>query len=323
MRIYSLYLVLLFLVAQIVIGRFSVCLNAQYPEKNIKTIVHVSAGGGTDAITRLVLKYAGQKLGTSFFIENREGAGGQIGYSILAMAKPDGYTIGSITTASILTHEMTRKNVNYTIKDSFIPICRIASDPSVLFVRADSPIKSFEDLMKKAKSNPGTISCGGTMIWGTNHIHYILLDRICGIKLNYIPFDGVSECRNYLLGGHIEMAIGGSVEFLPLLQAGKVRAIVVAGEKRMKEMPDVPVYSEFGYDLVVSSDKGLAAPKNTPPEYIQRLSDAVFEAMNDPEFLKESDRIMLTPVIDFLNPFEFRKYLLNQVETYEKIILKK
>jgi tripartite-type tricarboxylate transporter receptor subunit TctC len=314
--------VFLFFFQQTLIFNSNSSLYGQYPEKNIRAIIHVSAGGGTDAITRLVLKYAGRELGTSFVVENRDGAGGQIGYSTLAMADPDGYNIGAITTASIITHEMTRKNVSYTIKDSFVPICRIASEPSVIFVRADSPIKSFEDLMERAKASPGTISCGGTMIWGTNHIHYILLERICGIKLNYIPFDGVAESRNYLLGGHIEMAFGGSVEYLPLLQSGKVRAIIMAAEERMKLMPEVPIYKDYGYDLVIGSDKGLAAPGGTPAEYVQILSEAIHKILSDKDFLKEADRIMLTPVLDYLNPEDFREYLLNQVAVYEKILRK-
>lgn len=289
----------------------STYINAQYPEKNIRVVVHVSPGGGTDAMARLVLKYVGDKLGTSFIIENFKGAGGQVGYTTLSMAEPDGYTIGTITTSSIVTHELTRKNVSYSLKESFVPIARVVSDPSVIFVRADSPIKNIEMLMEMARAEPGMISCGGSMVWGTHHVHCIMLKEICGFKLNFIPFDGLAESRNNLLGGHIDVAIGGTSEYLSLIESGKVRALVVASEERLAHLPSVPTYTELGYNLKIGSDRGFAAPANTPETYVKLLSETIREVINDPKFLDLAEKMKFKEVLAYLDSKDFDKYLLN------------
>jgi tripartite-type tricarboxylate transporter receptor subunit TctC len=295
-------------------------LIAGYPEKNVKVIVHVSPGGGTDTMARVVLKHVGDKLGTSFIVENFKGAGGQVGYTTLAMAKPDGYTIGTITTMSFISHELTRKNVAYQLKESFIPIARIVNDPSGIFVRTESPIESIEDLFDRARKHPNMISCSGTTIWGTHNIHCILLEQICGIKLNFVPFDGVSESRNNLLGGHVDVAAGGTSNFISLLEAGKVRALVIASENRLKHLPTVPTYHELGFDLVIGSDRGFAAPKGTPSEYIRVLSAAIEEVLQDPTFLLIAERMSLAPILSFLDYKEFVEYLFDLREDVSKIV---
>ena len=141
-----------------------------YPDKPIRVIVHVKPGGGTDTMARLVLKYAGEKLGTTFVVEDHSGAGGQRGYTALSRAKPDGYTIGTITTMSFVNHELTRKNVPYTVRDSFIPIARIVLAPSAVYVRADSPYKTLGDLIKAGKENPGKISWATGLFGGREYV---------------------------------------------------------------------------------------------------------------------------------------------------------
>ena len=284
-------------------------LHAQYPEKNIRVIVHVPPGGGTDNMARLVLQHAGRRLGATFVIENFKGAGGQVGYSTLAMAIPDGYTIGTITTTSIVTHELTRKSAVYRLEESFIPIARVVHDPAGLFVRTESPLKSFEDLRAKARLNPKTISCGGSSIWGTHHVHSMMLAQRCEIQLNYIPFDGGSEVRNNLLGGHIEVAAGGVSEFLSLIRAGKVRPLVIAAKSKLDELPDVPTYHDFGYDLIMGSDRGFAAPAGTPAEYVEILSQAIQATVEDSTFLVSAEKISLAPILAYKNAVDFKQYL--------------
>lgn len=283
---------------------------ADYPEKDIRVIVHVSPGGGTDNMVRLVTRYMGEKLGINFIIENHAGAGGQIGYTALSMAEPDGYTIGTITTMSIVTHELTREGLAYTLRDSFAPIARIVLDPSGSVVLSDSPFQTLEDLIKAAKENPGKINWGGTMLWGTHHVHAALFEKAADIKLNYIPFDGQAESSVAILGGHIDVAASGMTEWLSLIEEGKLRALAVAGPERLKWLPDVPTYKELGYDIEVGSNRGLAAPAGTPKELIEILSNTAREVLQDPEFLEKAEKVGIAPTLSYLDGEDFRAYLL-------------
>jgi tripartite-type tricarboxylate transporter receptor subunit TctC len=293
---------------------------AEYPDKNIKVILHVSPGGGTDTMARLVLRYVGEKLGTNFVIENHSGAGGQIGYTTLSMAPPDGYTIGTITTMSIVTHELTREGLSYTLRDNFAPIARVVMDASGIFVPVDSPLKSLDDLILAAKKDPGALSWGGTMLWGAHHIHLALLEKAAGIKLTYVPFDGASESRAALLGGHLDVVAGGGSEFASQVKEGKLRGLALGGPKRSTLLPDVPTYKELGYDVEIGSNRGFAAPAGTPQEYIDILSKAFKEVMEDPVFLADAEKIGIAPTLNYMNAEDFRSYLLNLQENMREML---
>ncbi|MCF6269788.1 MAG: tripartite tricarboxylate transporter substrate binding protein [Melioribacteraceae bacterium] len=292
-----------------------------YPTDNsIKVIVHVPPGGGTDNMARLVLQYAGKVLKTDFVIENHKGAGGQVGYSVLARSHPDGYTIGTITTMSIVTHELTRKNVSYKIEEDFIPIARVVMDPSALFVLASDSISSFKELLEIAKDREKKINCAGTAYWGSDYVHLKRLENLSDVEFNYIPFDGVSEVRNMLLGGHVRIASGGLANFRSLIDAGKVKPLVVASEKRLHLFPDVPTYSELGYPLVTGSSRGFAFPKDTPKEYVDLLSNTILEVLKDPAFLVQAKKMGFKEFIAPLNSAEFKKLLLELRDVMSELV---
>ncbi|MBA7580491.1 hypothetical protein ES708_22383 [subsurface metagenome] len=293
---------------------------ASYPEEDIKVIVHVTAGGGTDTMTRLVTRYMGKKLGTNFIVENHAGAGGQIGYTTTALSDPDGYAIGVITTMSIVTHELTREGLAYTLRDSFAPIARIVLDPSGCVVPANSPYQTLEDLIQAAKENPGKLNWGGTMLWGTHHVHAALLGKVAEVKFNYIPFDGFAETLAAILGEHVDVAASGMTEWAPLVKEGKLRALAFAGPKRLEWLPEVPTYKELGYELEVGSNRGLAAPAGTPKERIDILSNTVKEVLQDPEFLKDAEKIGIVPILSYLNGDDFRTYLLTLQDNMREIL---
>lgn len=299
---------------------FTTTVMASYPEKDIKVIVHVSPGGGTDTMIRLVTRYMGEKLGVNFIVEDHSGAGGQIGYTALSMAEPDGYTIGSCTTMSFVTHELTREGLAYTLRESFEPIARIVLDPSVCVVPANSPYQTLEDLIQAAKESPGKINWGGTMLYGTHHIQAVLLEKEAGIKLNYIPYDGFSELLPSTLGEHIDVGASGMTEWLPQIKEGKVRALAFAGPARLEWLPGVPTYKEFGYEIAVGSNRGIAAPAGTPKEYIKILSDTVKEVLQDPEFLKDADKIGIVPILCYLDGESFKDYLLALQDTMREVL---
>jgi tripartite-type tricarboxylate transporter receptor subunit TctC len=292
----------------------------KYPEKNIRVIMHTPPGGGIGAMARLVLRYAREKLDTRFIIENHKGAGGQIGYTMLSMAKPDGYTIGTISTMSFVSHELIRKGVKYTLHDSFIPIARIVQMPSCLSVLVDSPYKSLNDLIKDAKESPGKVSWGGTMKWGTHHVHMAMLEMATNVKMTYVPFDGISETRTYLLGGHLDVAAGGLAVYAPLVEQGKLRILAVGSAERSSLLPDAPTYKELGYDIEISSDRCFAAPAGTPKEYIDILSNAFKEVMEEPAFLEDAKKIGIYNVLEYMNSADLRNYLLNLQNTMREMV---
>jgi tripartite-type tricarboxylate transporter receptor subunit TctC len=293
-----------------------------YPDGNITVIVHVSPGGGTDTMARTVWKHAERLSGTHFVVENHKGAGGQIGYTKLATSKPDGYTLGTITTLSIVTHELTRKGVVYSLKKSFRPIGRVVLDPSVVVVRADSPFKTLQDLISAAKEKPGKLNWGGTFLYGAHHVHYIMFKRATGAELQYIPFDGAAEARAALLGGHIDVGSGGVSEYAQLVKEGKARILVVGGEKRYPALPEVPVYADLGYDVQIGSNRGFAVPTGTPDDRIKWLEDLLAKVMKDPKFLEEAKKVGIADTFAYLPGDKFYTYLTKLQDLMREILPK-
>jgi len=307
-------------IAAFSLGIFGTVVAADYPDKNITVSIHTKPGGGTDTMARVVWKHAEQLSGVHFVIENNPGAGGQIGYTKLAMAKPDGYFVGVITTLSITTHELTRKGVTYSLKKSFRPIARIVLDPSVVVVRADSPFKTLGDLIAAAKKNPGQLNWGGTFLYGAHHVHYIMFERETGAKLQYVPFDGAADSRAALLGGHIDVGSGGVSEYVQLVKEGKLRILVVAGGERYPELPDVPVYKDLGFNLQAGSNRGFAVPAGTPEDRVLWLDDLLGKVVKDPEFLKDAKKVGIANTISYLPGKEFQAYLYQLQDLMREIL---
>jgi tripartite-type tricarboxylate transporter receptor subunit TctC len=283
--------------------------SAAYPDKPITVVVHTKPGGGTDTMARIVWKHAGRLSGATFVIETHKGAGGQIGYTKLATSKPDGYTLGAITTLSITTHELTRKGVIYKLKESFKPIGRVVLDPSIVVVRADSPFKTLDDLIKATKKDPGKLTWGGTFLYGAHHIHYKMFSEATGAKMQYVPFDGGADSRAALLGGHIDVGSGGFSEYASLTKEGKLRVLVIGANNRWTDFPDVPTYKDLGFDVEIGSNRGFAVPGKTPSDKAKYLSDLIGKVVKDPEFIKDAKKVGVAPTLAHLEGPAFEKYL--------------
>ena len=283
--------------------------QAAFPDKPIHVIVHTSPGGGVDTMARLVFKHAGRITGHDFVVENFAGAGGQIGYTKTTHSRPDGYTLGTISTMSVVTHELTRKNVPYTFKDNFQPVARVTLDPSVLAVKADSPFKTLDDVIAAAKEKPGKLSWAGTFMYSTHHIHHILFNKQTGADLKYIPFDGGAKAIAALLGGHVDVAASGLGEFAPLVKTGEVRIIASAGDRQWKDLPEIPLYKDMGYKIGLGSNRGIALPAGCPADVVKWYDDLFTKVANDPEFMAEAQKIGIAPTIAHLGAEEFTSYL--------------
>lgn len=258
---------------------------AAYPEQPIKMIVAYAPGGGTDIIARTTAQFLAKHLGNnaSIVVVNRPGAGGAIGFAELARAPADGYTIGFINTPNVLTIPIERKS-NFYWQD-FDLLGNIVDDPGNFSVHADSPYKNLKELVAYAKANPGAVTYGTTGIGSDDHISALMLERAAGIKMTHVPFKGAAEVHNGVVGKQITVAAMNIGEALQYAKGGSpIRQLGQMSVARTNLAPTVPTFKEQGYDIVMASLRGVAAPKGLPPAIRDQLQSALQKAAADPEF---------------------------------------
>jgi len=260
--------------------------QANYPDRPIQMIVAYSAGGGTDIAARTLAPFMGKYLNGTVTVVNKPGAGGEVGFTELAMAKPDGYTIGFINTPNLVTIPIQRQT-RYQL-ESFTPVSNVVNDPGGVQVRPDSNIKSVAELVEYAKANPNAVTYGTTGIGSDDHLAMLALERQAGIKMTHVPFPGSSAVRSALLGGHITLGVFNMGEAVMMLNEKQIRSLGQMGETRWEMAADIPTFREQGFDIVQGSARGIATPAGVPDEIVQKLAEAVKKSIEDPEFQKRA-----------------------------------
>jgi len=263
----------------------------RYPERPINCIVAFPAGGGTDVAARSVARYIEKHLGqgASLVVINRPGAGGEIGWTEIATARPDGYTIGFINLPAINALTIGRRS-RYTM-DSFDPIANLVYDPGAILVAATSTQRSAADLIAAARARPGEVTVGIAGARGAaDHLALLAIERAANVRFNVAPFAGTAPLRAALMGGHVPAAAYNLSEALDELREGRVRVLGVAAESRSVLAPQVATFREQGVDVIAGSARGLAAPKGLPPAILKRLQDAAEAALKDPEYVSLAER---------------------------------
>ena len=261
----------------------TVLADPTFPAKPVRILVGYSAGGPTDTVARLMAAKMQEKLGQPFIVENRAGVGSNIASEAVAAAPADGYTL-LVAAAPITMNSNVYKNQKYNVEKSFDPISKLSSAPSVLAVRANLGVNSVAELIEMAKKTGGNLSYGSTGLGGSQHMAGELLQRLAGIQLKHVPYKGASGALNDLIAGHIDMAFMTATSAMPNLQAGKVKALAIAGPKRLTGLPKVPTFPEMGLPgMVADSWNGLLAPVGTPPSIIKKLHEAAVAALNSPD----------------------------------------
>ena len=256
--------------------------HAEWPnDRPIELIVAFAPGGGTDVMNRTLAPYVEKELGAKITILNRPGASGEIAYTALTQAKPDGYTLSSLNTPGYLTMQMDRK-VRFDPKQLCL-VARIVEDPGAFIVQANSPFNALKDLVEYAKANPGVVTIGTTGLGTDEHLAMLQLEKAAGIDLTAVTFNGANEARTALLGGHI-MATGINVgEFVGGEKSG-FKILGQFAEQRAVIAPDLPTAKEQGYDVIMSSERGIAMGCDVPKDIRTKFSDAVRKALENPEF---------------------------------------
>lgn len=254
-----------------------------YPNKPITLIVPYGPGGVTDVIARALGMSMGKSLGQTVVVENKPGAAGAMGVVDMQTARPDGYRL-TLAPVGIFRQPYIQK-VNYDPVKDLTYIASFMTYDFILTVPASSNIRTVQEYVEWAKQNPEQMSYGTPGKFTANHVAMALLEKKNGIVLNHAPFKGDAEAINALSGGHIRSAIFAN-SILPQIQAGKMRALATAADRRPEAFADVPTFREAGYDFDVPSPLGVAGPKGLPPDVVHKLDVAIKAAMDDPDFLQ-------------------------------------
>lgn len=257
-----------------------------YPSKPIRLIVPFSAGGGTDILARDVAPRLAEALGQPVVVDNRGGAGGNIGAEAVARAEPDGYTIlfGSNTLA---INASLYQNLSFDPAKSFAPIGLVASAPLVLVTNAKLPIKSVKELIEQAKSRPGSLNWSAPGSGTPHHLASEMFNRMTDVEITHIQYKGGGPAINDLLGGHTQASILTLASVKPFIDEGRLRALGVATPERTTLMPDVPTIAQAGVDgYTAELWYGLLAPAKTPAPIVATLNAALHKVLADPALAK-------------------------------------
>ena len=260
-----------------------------FPNRPVQLMVAYPAGGSTDIAARIVAAIAEKSLGQPIVVVNKGGAGGQVGWTELVRQKPDGYYIGFInlpaTNTVILDPD--RKAI-FTEKD-FTPIINQVLDPGIIWVRADSPFKTLQDLLDGAKKSPNTIRAATTGILSDDHLAILMTEEAApGAVFRIVHLEGGAAQLKEIMAGNIDVAFDNVGGVVRRIASGEVRALAVMDNERSKFLPDVPTTKELGYPTILSnSTRGIAGPKGMPEPALGKLREVLKKAMDDPEHVSK------------------------------------
>ncbi len=291
----------------------------KWPSKPITYVVPFPAGGTTDILARLIAQKLGPALGTTVIVENRAGAGGNIGSDYVAKAAPDGYTILGGTISSHAINVSLYPKLPYDPVKSFAPVALIGTNANVLVVGANSPYKSVKDLTAAAKAKPGSISFASAGNGTSQHLSGELYKSIAGLDMVHVPYKGSAPAMQDVIGGQVPMMFDTSVVANPFIESGKVRALAVTSAKRTPQLPNVPTMTESGvtgYDL--QSWQAIFAPAGVPAPILSRLQAEVAKILKSPEIVERLGKLGMEA--STMTPEQFAAFQVAEIGKWAKVI---
>jgi tripartite-type tricarboxylate transporter receptor subunit TctC len=292
--------------------------RAEFPDHPIRIVVPFAPGGASDLIARVISGPLQQELHQPVIVENHAGANGNIGIAYVAKADPDGYTL-LVASSVIFVNAPLKRPSSYEADKDFAPIADLGGSPDALLVRTESDIKDFADLVKRAKAQPGHYTFSSPGIGSISQLGVEMLDVRTGMKLQHVPYTGAGPAVQAVLGGTTDLAGVNISAAMPLIKAGKLRAIVQTGAERWFELPDVPTLGQAGvHDAESETLQILVAPKNTPPAIANRLGDAVVKVLKDP---KIRENLLKTGfAVAGTGPADLKKRIAEEVAKWRDVI---
>ena len=293
--------------------RFALALD--YPTRPVRIVVPVLAGGGPDTIARLIGQGLSERLGGNFIVDNRPGAGENIGIELVVRSPPDGYTLLLVTTAA-LTNATVYQNLNFNFIRDIAPIASIGRTRFVMVVTPSLPAKTVPEFIAYAKANPGKINMGSVGIGTSPHIFGVLFEMMAGVVLVHVPYRG--SYMPDLLSGQVQVYFGPTTSLIEYIRGGKLRALGVTTASRLEALPDVPTIAEFVPGYEAAGWNGIGAPKNTSTDVIKKLNSAINAVVADPKSKVRFDNLGFEPVS--MTPDEFGKLIAAETEKWAKVI---
>lgn len=288
-----------------------------YPTKPIRFIVPYSPGGGSDQVARLIGEKMAARLKQSIVIENRPGAGGNIGTAQATKAAPDGYTL-VLASIAVTANPSIYKNLPFDITKDFEPVGTMASAPVLVVANAQVPVRTFAELVSYAKAHPGRMSYASSGTGTATHLAMEMLKDRTGIDIMHIPYKGSGTAITDVVGGQLQLFVATPTTVADFIKDGRLRLLVTLSGKRLDAYPDVPAAAETLPGFDASSWLGMMAPHGTPPAVVARLSDALRQSLEDEDTRRKLDVMGFVP--DFRTPAEMKTLISNEIRQWAQVV---
>jgi tripartite-type tricarboxylate transporter receptor subunit TctC len=298
----------------------SVALAADaYPTKPLRLIVPFPPGGPADVLARTVGDRLASTLGQPVVVDNRPGAGGNIGMELAAKAAPDGHTLVLAPAGNLTVNPSLYRNVPYDVARDFVPVTVIAAVPNVLVVNPQVPAKNLAELIAFAKANPGKLNYSSPGPGSGAHLAGELLKTSAGIDIVHVPYNGIAPATTAVVAGDVQLMFAGAPAALPQVAGGKLRAIAVASPKRIASAPTVPTLDESGLPgFDVTSWYSIVAPAGTPPAVVDRLQKEIARALENPDVKAKLAGLGADPIAN--TPTDFAAMIRSETAKWGKIV---
>lgn len=297
----------------------SPALAAEYPDKPVRLVVPFPPGGGADNLARLIMPRVAQALGQPIVIENKPGAGGNVGAEFVARATPDGYTLLYGTNGTHSINASLYRNLRFDPIKDFAPVARMTSIAAMLIVNPKLPASSVAELISYAKANPGALNFASAGNGTTSHLAGELFKTAAGVDIVHIPYRGGALAISDLIGGQVQMMIDVMPNAYPLAKDGRVRGLAIASAQRFPGAPEYPTLAESGLPgFEASAWDGILAPAGTPEPVIRKLNAAVRAALEDPEIVSALRSRGAVPVVGA--PEDFVRHIAESTKKWAAVV---
>jgi tripartite-type tricarboxylate transporter receptor subunit TctC len=288
-----------------------------YPARPLRWIVGFPPGGGADTVVRILAPWLSERLGQQVIIENRPGASTNIAAQAVVNSPPDGYTL-LFYGASTLINTSIFQNLPFNVQRDIAPVCGLVAYPMVLIAHLSVPAKTVAELIAHAEANPGKVTVASFGTGSASHLAGELFKMMAGINMVHVPFRGGAPMVTNLIGGQVQVGFDVMVTSLPLVRAGTLRALGVAGKNRFEMLPDVPSIAETLPGYEARTWAGIGVPSGTPPDIIARLSREINAGLADPTIKARLAEVGTVPMI--FTPAEFGAYIAAESEKWAKVV---